>query len=101
MEDKRHEGRTIMRQAVDQVVSEREYQRNRWDDVNAARTPDEWVVILSIYLGKLARESPAYKGKAYDSQRFQQVLREIGALSICSLEMMVRPPGPIDSTPKS
>lgn len=76
-----------MREAFDRVAEERTYQKQRWSpDHDSTKTPEEWLVLLEVYLGKAAQEAPAYKGPAYNRESFRKRLEQLGALAIAALE---------------
>ena len=88
-DDRRSKENGVMRAAMSRLVSEREFQKRRWSVENEARKdPNEWVALISMYAGKLAQESPAYKQGAFDMQRFLQRAVELSALSMTLVEKL-------------
>jgi hypothetical protein len=89
MEDRRSKENEAMRAVVARLVSEREFQNRRWGAENEARTdPNEWVTLLSMYLGKVARESPAYKQGAFNLKKFLQCVIELSAMGALTVEKL-------------
>lgn len=76
------------RRAIDRIIEEHLHQRNRWtvtDDKQ--RHPGEWVTILSVYMGKLATETRAWKGGERLDQ-FKKRLTQLGAICASALEAL-------------
>lgn len=86
MENRRTPVNNTMREALDTVVAEREYQRRRWSENDSTRTPEEWVSVLSIYLGKISQETPTYKGAAYNRIRLRERMIQLSAITLSALE---------------
>jgi hypothetical protein len=81
--ERRDKKLSARRKVLDEIFEEMEYQDKRWgQDHDKKHTPEEWHVILTIYLGKLAQETPMFQGGAnYDRAKFQKRLRQIGAIA--------------------
>jgi len=84
--ERRDPDRESRRRALDEVIEELEYQDQRWGMTHDRQhTPEEWHVILSVWLGKLAQETPMFQGgNKYDKAKFQKRLRQIGAIAIAA-----------------
>jgi hypothetical protein len=82
-EEQRDRKLQARRKALDEIIEELKYQDKRWGkDHDTKHTPEEWHIILTVYLGKLAQETPMFQGGgAYDKAKFQKRLRQIGAIA--------------------
>ena len=80
-QDKRK--RMRQRQAIDAILKEREYQRQRWSD-DQRKTMVQWIGILAVYVGKAAQETPLYRENALES--FRKRIVQIGAICAAILE---------------
>jgi len=88
-DDRRSKENEAMRAAMARLVSEREFQNRRWSVENEARKdPNEWVALVTMYAGKLAQESPAYKQGAFDMKKFLQRSVELSALCMTLVEKL-------------
>jgi hypothetical protein len=83
------------RTALDAIIKEREYQRQRWGpDHDEEHTPGEWYLILSVWMGKLANETPMFQGVAnYDEAKFLKRLAQVGAIAAAAYEAISASPG--------
>jgi len=71
------------RLALDAVVKEHEYQKERWGTSHdQEHTPEEWLNILAVYLGKLGSETVAFQGLGYDPEKFKKRLTQIAAIAL-------------------
>jgi len=85
MDDRRHEG--SRRLVIDAILQERDYQLHRWTvEDDRRKTPEEWVSILSIYLGKIAMETPQYQNDNYSEERFKKRVQQLTAIGAAILE---------------
>ena len=82
------------RVALNAIIQEREYQKTRWrPDHDKAHTPEEWHIILSVWLGKLANETPMFQGEGYyDKQKFLKRLAQLGAIAAAAYETLTSSP---------
>jgi len=87
-EERREPVLEAQRLALNAIIEEREYQKNRWGpDHDKKHTPEEWHVILSVWLGKLANETPMFQGEAYyDKAKFLKRLAQMGAIAAAAYE---------------
>lgn len=82
------------RAALDAIIEEREYQKTRWTpDHDMQHTPEEWHIIMSVWLGKLANETPMFQGESYyDKKKFLKRLAQIGAIAAAAYESISASP---------
>lgn len=82
------------RKALDAVFKEREYQKERWrPEHDAKHTPEEWHIILSVWMGKLANETPLFQGDdTFKKAKFLNRLAQIGAIAIAAYEALSASP---------
>ena len=86
---RREEGRRLV---IEAILQERDYQLERWTvDDDREKTPEEWVSILSIYLGKIAMEAPQYQNANYSGERFEKRVRQLTAIGAAILESISPP----------
>lgn len=80
--------------AWDAIVTERTYQKQRWSpEHDKSHTPEEWHIILSAWMGKLANETPLFQGEAYyDRKKFLKRLAQIGAIAAAAYEAVSASP---------
>jgi hypothetical protein len=92
--DERSPEAEAQRAALDAIIQEREYQKTRWKpDHDKSHTPEEWHVILSVWLGKLANETPMFQGEAYyDKKKFLKRLAQMGAIAAAAYEAISASP---------
>jgi len=65
------------------LLKELEYHSQQWGDAHDQQhTPEDWVMILTKYMGKVAGETPFYKGVTYDSEKFKKRLIQVAAIAI-------------------
>ena len=87
MEERREH--SLRRQAMNAILEEREYQRERWStEHDREHGPGEWLNILSVYVGKLAYETPLYKMKGYSREAFKKRLVQIAAIAMAAWEAL-------------
>lgn len=93
-EERRGSENEAQRVALKAIIEEREYQNKRWGpDHDKKHTPEEWHVILSVWLGKLANETPMFQGEAYyDKAKFLKRLAQMGAIAAAAYEALVSVP---------
>ena len=86
-EEKRDPKLEARRKALDEIVKELDYQSQKWGaEHDKKHTPEEWHVILTVWMGKLAQETPMFQGEAYyDKAKFMKRLRQIGAISAAAI----------------
>ena len=73
--------------AIKDILGEREYQRRRWSiEDDAAKTPEYWLGVLTIWLGKAGQETPVYQGANYSRERFRKRVTQLGAICATILE---------------
>lgn len=86
MEDERRK-EASRRFVIDSILQERDYQLQRWTvDDDRGKTPEEWVSILSIYVGKIAMETPQYQNQNYSEERFRKRVQQLTAIGAALLE---------------
>lgn len=73
--------------AIELVLAERDYQQQRWGtEHDAKHTADEWIAILSIWLGKTAMEAPIYTGRKSSRDSFNRRLAQVAAICMAAIE---------------
>lgn len=82
------------RLALGAIIDEREYQKKRWGpEHDRGHTPEEWHVILSVWMGKLANETPMFQGESfYEKAKFLKRLAQVGAIAAAAYEALVSEP---------
>lgn len=84
-QDKREDDRSGFRAALDEIIKERNYQMLRWTpEYDDGHTNEEWLSILTVYMGKAAQECKAYHGEDMDA--FRKRIRQVGAICAAVLE---------------
>jgi len=80
--------------ALDAIIKEREYQRKRWrPEHDKKHTEEEWHTILSVWMGKLANETPMFQGEGfYDKAKFLRRLAQVGAIAAAAYEAISASP---------
>ena len=77
------------RRALEEVREERDHQKKRWDPGHdREHKPDDWVLILTVWMGKLAYASPFFMGNAYDKRKFRKRLVQVTAIALAALEAL-------------
>lgn len=73
-----------MAAAIRYVIEEREYQIRKWgSNHDATHTPEEWINILTVYLGKTAKETNVFEGS---EEKFMKRLIQLAAISVAAIE---------------
>jgi hypothetical protein len=86
--ERREASQANQRLALEAILNEREYQRGRWGTQHDRKhTPSDWYVILSVWMGKLAQETPLFQG-AFDVRKFLKRLAQLGAISAAAYEAL-------------
>lgn len=88
MEERRKDDAAVARRAVDGVLEERDYQRERWT-TDQERTLQDWACILGTWTGKI--QSTTYNPQgAVDTpearQAFKKRVTQLGAICLAALE---------------
>lgn len=93
-EERRDPKAEAQRAALDAILKEREYQRRRWSsEHDEEHTPGEWHAILSVWMGKLANETPLIQGEDYyDKAKFLKRLAQVGAIAAAAYEAISASP---------
>lgn len=76
------------RTVLDWVLHERERQRELWgedESHDASHTPQDWITILTYYLGRAAYNAPPYR---LQREEFKKRLVQISAICLAALEAM-------------
>ena len=74
-----------VRTVMETIVSEMDFQRQRWGNENVERSPEEWVALFSIYIGKLASETSIYRRDAVNVGAYKRRLKQLAALASTAL----------------
>jgi hypothetical protein len=68
-------------------LEERDYQLQRWTvEDDRAKTPEEWLSVLSVYMGKLAMETPQYQRSNFTMAKFRKRVQQLAAIGAAILE---------------
>ena len=81
--------RAKLRKAIDEIVSERDYQIRRWgDEHDTQHSLNDWFIILSVYLGKTAQCLPPYTcDDGPDSvAQFRKRVKQLAAICAAAME---------------
>lgn len=80
--------RDAMRRAIEAMLEERDYQARRWTpEDDQARSPEEWLSILTTWLGKAGNECPAFRPQDDQSRAaFRKRIVQLGAICLAVLE---------------
>jgi hypothetical protein len=86
--------RTSMREALDEILREREYQQKRWTpEHDKAHTAEDWLSILTVYMGKFAQEVEPYRPlETQDKGSIRNRLVQIGAVAAAAVEAISSEP---------
>jgi hypothetical protein len=78
------------RAALDAIIQERSYQKTRWKpEHDKDHTPEDWHIILSVWMGKLANETPLFQGESfYDKKKYLKRLAQVGAIAAAAYEAL-------------
>jgi len=90
-EDRRDTTLNIQRTVLDQILEERTYQRNRWgDDHDLYHTKEDWMIILTSYLGKAASDAHPYRSTDDPAamRAFKKRLVQTAAICVAALEAL-------------
>lgn len=90
-EDRREPELARMRTAIDEIIHERHYQNARWGtDHDCAHTMQDWISILTVWLGKAASQAPPYTVADDKSNRaaFRKRLVQLAAISVAAIEAL-------------
>jgi membrane-anchored protein YejM (alkaline phosphatase superfamily) len=89
VEDRRLRDR--LRKALDEIIQERDYQLQRWsEDHDEKHSSNEWLAILTVYLGKAAQCVYPYASADDQSSRaqFRKRVTQLGAVCAAILEVL-------------
>jgi hypothetical protein len=79
---------SVFRKVLDGIIEERDYQRKRWEpDHDKSHTPEEWLLILSVYMGKSAMATKMYRGKT-DIENLKKRLTQMAAICMAAIESL-------------
>lgn len=86
-EERRDPQLEARRRAIDEIIEELEYQDKRWgQEHDKKHTPEEWCIILTVWMGKLANETPMFQGEAWhDKESLKKRFRQVGAIAAAAL----------------
>jgi hypothetical protein len=88
-EERRDPKNVAQRLALDAILLERDYQRGRWsNDHDRTHTPADWFTILTVWVGKLALETPLFQGGVFDKKKFMKRLAQLGAITAAAYEAL-------------
>lgn len=90
-EDRRVAESTRKRQAIDEILKEREYQMGRWDtEHDKKHSKEEWLTILVVWIGKAAHYVFPYAAVADRESKvgFRKRLIQVAAICLAALEAM-------------
>ena len=89
------------KKVLDLVLSERDYQRQRWgDDHDKGHTLAEWLAILTVYMGKIANEVPPYRESSPQATAaFLKRLAQLTAIGLAAQEAVIRQMGGVAAVP--
>ena len=94
VEDRRELDLVVQRAVLDRILKEREYQRSRWgDDHDLGHSKEDWLIILTTYLGKAASDSHPYRSKD-DPESLKAVKKRLiqtAAICMAALEALEKP----------
>jgi hypothetical protein len=82
--------RDRLRQALDDIVRERDYQLQRWStDHDEQHTANSWLTILTVYLGKAAQcvYPYTYADDTPSKAQFKKRITQLGAICAAILEV--------------
>jgi hypothetical protein len=73
-----------LKKAMDGVAEELKYQKQKWGtDHDKQHSPEDWLTILTIWLGKLGQETPMFAGDDWhELPKFLKRLDQIAAIAI-------------------
>jgi hypothetical protein len=76
------------RKAIDRILKEREYQRERWGSAHdRGHTIEEWSNIITVYTGKVAATVEPY-GRHMDKEAFKKRITQLAAICAAALEAL-------------
>jgi hypothetical protein len=79
--------RAELRKAIDEVLEERAFQDKKWGrSHDVEHTPEDWVAILTVYLGKVAYETPLYQHGPPRKEILRKRLCQVAAIAIAAME---------------
>lgn len=79
------------RAAIDAILKERDYQLSRFSaETDTTKTPEEWITILQIFLGKAAMETAQYREGNFSLAGFRKRVTQVTAIGMAILETMER-----------
>jgi len=77
---------SYQRTALEKILEERDYQNKRWGRAHdKCHSPEDWSVILGVYMGKVHSQVFPYQIHRKDSEFLKRV-RQLGALCLAILE---------------
>ena len=84
-----------MREVLEEILQEREYQEKRWGvEHDAKHTFQDWLVILTVWLGKLASTVHPYAfldkqpNPSQDRKDYRKRLIQVAAICLAAVEAM-------------
>ena len=81
--------RDKLRRALDDIIEERDYQLRRWsEDADREKQLGEWLVILTVYLGKAAQCTYPYNytDDEHAQGQFRKRVTQLAAICAAILE---------------
>lgn len=76
------------RGVIDEILSERAYQIQRWDAHDRDKDPKDWMSLVVVYAGKAAQELPLYQGPNFSKKRFRKCLVKLAAVCMAAIEAL-------------
>ena len=75
--------------ALSDLIDERKYQEERWStDHDKGHTREDWLCLLTVYLGKAALECEPYEHVATNNHAFKRRVQQLGAVCLAALEAL-------------
>lgn len=87
--DRRQLASFRQRASLEEVIKEREYQSSRWGAPHDKQHSEEdWITILTVWLGKTASELPSYRlhNDPEGRKAFRKRLVQLTAIGLAALE---------------
>jgi len=76
------------REAIDSILAERAYQVQRWEMSDQQKSPEDWLAVLTVYMGKTAQELPLYQGPNASLDKIRKRFTQIAAVCIAAIEAL-------------
>jgi hypothetical protein len=87
MTDERR-GNQKRREAIDSILAERIYQVHRWEMEDQKKSPEDWLAVLTVYMGKTAQELPLYQGPNADLGKIKKRFVQLAAVCMAAIESL-------------